>query len=258
MKTSLVSLVLASALASPVYAGEKVVLIGDEDYAPYTFVENGQLKGMYVELLNKAAELLKPAYDVELSPRPWKRGLAELESGESFALFPPGLKKERGYISPYSVPLYRETVVLFCNADVMKTPRKKFPDDFTGLTVGVNSGFLLSALLIDASKAGKVTLAETKGNESNLKKLAAKRVSCYASDRGAAFYTVKKLRVSNPDMKDFKLQEAVELTGEDTFIGYSVNNNPKYKADFIEKMNKALATIRNNGTAAKIEDSYLK
>nr|WP_316639231.1 transporter substrate-binding domain-containing protein [uncultured Roseateles sp.] len=239
------------------HAGEKVVLLGDDDYAPYAYVENGEFKGTYVELLGKAAELLKPAYEVELRPRPWKRGLADLESGAALGLFPPGLKRERAYISPYSVVLYRETVVLFCNPDVMAKPRKQFPDDFNGVTVGVNAGFLLSARLIDAANAGKIVLSEAKGNEPNLKKLAAKRIDCYASDRGAALHTARKLG-SDPDFRGTRLLEAVELSGEDTFIGYSIKHSPPYKADFIAKMNAALEMVKRNGTAARIENSYLR
>ncbi|MBT9501166.1 MAG: transporter substrate-binding domain-containing protein [Burkholderiaceae bacterium] len=257
MRHPLVSCAVLACLAPGAHAVEKVVLFGDDDYAPYAFVENGEFRGMYVELLGKAAELLKPAYDVELRPRPWKRGLADLESGASLGLFPPGLKRERTYIAPYSVVLYRETVVLFCNPEFMSKSRRQFPDDFTGVTVGVNAGFLLSARLIDAAKAGKIVLSEAKGNEPNLKKLAAKRIDCYASDRGAALYTAKKLG-ADPDFKGTKLVEAVELSGEDTFIGYSIKHNPPYKADFIAKMNAALETIKRNGTAAKIENSYLR
>lgn len=250
-------LCVLSASAMLAQAAEKVVLLGDDDYAPYAYVENGEFKGMYVELLGKAAELLKPAYEVELQPRPWKRGLADLESGAALGLFPPGLKRERFYINPYSVVLYRETVVLFCNPDVMARPRKQFPEDFVGVTVGVNAGFLLSERLINAAKAGQIRLSEAKGNEPNLKKLAAKRIDCYASDRGAALHTAKKLG-SDPDFRGTRLLEAVELSGEDTFIGYSVKHNPPYKADFIAKMNAALETIKRNGTAARIENSYLR
>lgn len=256
MKRQLLCIMIALCSAT-VFAGEKVVLLGDDDYAPYSYVENGQFKGMYVELLNKASELLKPAYEVELKPRPWKRSLADLENGTAFALFPPGMKKERPYIAPYSVVLYTETVVLFCNSDVMKTSRKKFPEDFNGLTIGVNAGFLLSGRLISAANAGKISLSEAKGNEANLKKLALKRIACYATDRGAAFYTARKLQ-SDPDLTNFKLQEALELSGEDTFIGYSIHSNPPYKTDFIEKMNAAIETIKRNGTLAKIESAYLK
>lgn len=93
---------LITCLSMPAaYAGQKVILFGDDDYAPYSYMEDGEFTGMYVDILKKAALKLAPAYEVEWQPRPWKRGLAEMESGSAFGLFPPGLKKERTYIGPY-------------------------------------------------------------------------------------------------------------------------------------------------------------
>lgn len=243
--------------AASAHAQQKVVLYGDEDYPPYSFVENGQFKGMYVDLLAAASKKLAPYYAIALQPRPWKRGLLEVSRGNVLGIFPPGLKKERTYIDPYSVVLHRESVVLFCTPEVMKSRRSTFPDDFAGLTVGVNAGFLLSARLIDASRAGVVTLVEANGNESNLKKLAMKRVDCYASDRGAALYTVKKF-ASDPNFVNLKLQEAVELSSENTYIGYSAAFDAPYKADFIAKMNAALVALRASGDMSAIESRYLK
>ena len=243
-------------IASSVCAGEKVTLIGDESYPPYCFVEDGRFKGMYIDILQKAAAKLKPAYEIDLQARPWKRGLADMEFGSAFALFPPGLKRERTYIDRYSVPIYRETVVVFCNDAVMATPRKHFPEDFTGFTIGVNQGFLLSDRLMQAAKLGTVKLEAAGSNESNLKKLAGQRIDCYASDRAAAHYSVKQLQ-SYFVGSGFRLTEAVELSGEDTFIGYSGKNNPPYKADFIARMNTALDAMKQNGEMAKIVNEYL-
>lgn len=245
-------LCLALAAAGAGQAAETVILYGDSDYPPYSYVENGRFTGIYVDMLTLAARKMAPEFNVELRPLPWKRGLAEMENGRAFGLFPPGLKKERGYITVYSVPLYRETIVLFCSDKVMKTPRVKFPDDFAGLTVGVNAGFLLSARLIDAAKLGLVRLEPATGNDANLKKLALGRTDCYASDRGAALFSAKRL--ATPRML---LREAVELSGENTYIGYSAANNPTYKAAFIDKMNAAIDAIHKSGASARIEQGYL-
>jgi len=238
------------------HAAQVVVLYGDSDYPPYSYVENGKFTGIYVDMLKLAATSLAPQFDVQLRPLPWKRGLAEMENGRAFGLFPPGLKKERTYITSYSLPLYRETVVLFCNDKVMKTRRSKFPHDFVGLTVGVNAGFLLSARLIDASKLGLLRLAPATGT-ANLEKLALGRIDCYASDRGAALYSAKRLRTTRV-LRSVVLHEAVELSGEDTFIGYSGGNNPTYKADFIEKMNAAIAALHKSGVSTRTERGYLR
>ena len=201
--------------------------------------------------------MLAPTYQVDLQPIPWKRGLADLERGTSFALFPPGLKKERNYIQPYSVAIYRESIVLFCNDEVMKKPRKKFPEDFSGLNIGVNAGFLLSDRLMQASRQGILTLAPVKGNETNLKKLALHRIDCYASDRTAAMYSFKHLQPYFDDI-GVSLQEAVELSGEDTYIAYSDKSRAPYKSDFVAKMNVALETMKKNGDIKKIESRYVQ
>lgn len=257
MKHLIVCCAVAGAFTSTAYGAEKVVLYGDDDYAPYSYVENGQLKGVYVDILKKAIELMPANYQVELQPRPWKRGLAELASGAALGLFPPYMRKERPFIQPYSTAIFHETVVLFCNEDVMKKERKNFPADFAGLSVGINLGFSLSDKLTAAATAGTITLAEAKGNDLNLKKLAAKRIDCYANDRGSIVYTAKKLR-GDPGLANFKLLEATELGGEDAFIGYSLNSKVAYKADFIEKMNTALEAVKKNGAVSKITDSYFK
>lgn len=240
----------------PVRATETVVLYGDSDYPPYSYVENGRFTGIYVDMLTLAAMALAPQFKVELRPLPWKRGLAEMELGRAFGLFPPGRKEERTYITTYSSALYRETVVLFCGEHVMKSPRASFPADFIGLSVGVNSGFLLSARLIDANNKGLLRLAPATGNDANLKKLALGRIDCYASDRGAALFSSKRLRRSG-HLANFSLREAVELSGESTHIGYSAKANPAYKAAFIDKMNAAVDALHRSGATARIEQEYL-
>ena len=136
------SLALLGVLPSAFGAPQTVILYGDDDYAPYSYVENGVFKGMYIDILREAASQM-PAYRLVLQPRPWKRGLAALEQGRVFGLFPPGRKTERPYVQPYSAMLYRESVVLFCHDEVMRTPRAHFPQDFAGLRIGVNAGFLM-------------------------------------------------------------------------------------------------------------------
>lgn len=257
MKSAMLACLIGLSVGAAAHGAEKVVLYGDNDYAPYSYVENGQFKGIYVDILKKAAEKLAGSYQVEVQPTPWKRGLSDLESGAIIALFPPYLNKSRTYIQPYSVPIYQEEVVLFCNDNVMKTARKTFPDDFQGLTIGVNLGFVLGEKMANATKAGKVKVSEAKGNEANVLKLAAKRVDCYANDRASVQFTVKQM-LSNPEVKNFKLLEAAPLSAENAYIGYSAKNGAAYKSDFINKMNAALEDVKKSGYVSQVVDKYLK
>ena len=252
-------LLAACAMAAPGIghaAPQTVILYGDDDYAPYSYVENGVFKGMYIDILRLAASTM-PDYRVELQPRPWKRGLDALEKGQVFGLFPPGRKTERPYVQPYSTVLYRESVVLFCHDAVMHTPRTRFPADFAGLTIGVNTGFLLSEKLMAPVREGLLRLEAAKGNEANLKKLALRRIDCYASDRGAARHTARQLQGELASY-GFALHEVLELSSEATYIAYSAHNTPAYKADFIAQMNAALLALRHSGQLARVEHAYLR
>lgn len=257
MKNILLAGLAWAALAGPVAAGEKVIIEADDDYAPYSYVDKGLHKGIYVDFIKKAAEKLAPTYDVVLQPVPWKRGLSNLENGESLGLFPPYQNKDRKYIQTYSTPLYRETIVLFCTDDVMKKSRKNFPDDFSGLVVGVNLGFVLGEKMAAATKAGKIKAEEVKGNDANIKKLNAGRIDCYANDRLSVIHSAKGLR-NEAAFKSFKLNEAAELSGEDAFIAYSAANKATYKADFIGKMNAAIEEANKAGVLTKLIADYAR
>ena len=155
-------------------------------------------------------------------------------------------------VAPQTVIL----VVLCCHDAVMRRPCAHFPTDFAGLTIGVNTGFLLSEKLMAPARQELLRLEAAKGNEANLKKLALRRIDCYASDRGAARHTARQLQGELAGY-GFQLREVLELSSEATYIAYSAHNAPSYKADFIEKMNAALRAMRQNGELARIEGAYL-
>ena len=156
-------------------------------------------------------------------------------------------------VAPQTVIL----VVLCCHDAVMRRPCAHFPTDFAGLTIGVNTGFLLSEKLMAPARQELLRLEAAKGNEANLKKLALRRIDCYASDRGAARHTARQLQGELAGY-GFQLREVLELSSEATYIAYSARNTPSYKTDFIEKMNAALLAMRQNGQLARIEEAYLR
>ncbi|MEN9396448.1 MAG: hypothetical protein RLZ81_978 [Pseudomonadota bacterium] len=257
---SLLFLLAGVSVLGQALAAQKVVIEADNDYAPYSYVEDGELKGIYVDLLRLAGKKLAPAYEVELEAIPWKRGLKNLETGRSMALFPPYRSKERPYIDPYSTPLYRETVALFCNESNPGRAPRRFPEDFAGLTIGVNLGFALGDKMTDAVKARTFTVTESKGNEDNLWKLQAGQIDCYANDRLAVQYSFNKLqdKAKFRQFKGYRLSESAELSGEDAFIGYSAANTLSYKADFIKQMDAVLLELKKAGTINRLIVDYVR
>jgi len=245
-------LLLLCGLATLAKAGETIVLETDDEYPPYSYMENGQFKGIYVELIKHAAKLLTPKYELVLNPVPWKRGLHNLETGQSLGLVGTYRHKEKAFISRYSIPFNREVVALFCTEQVMNKSPRNFPADFAGLTIGINLGFILGDRMNSAIKGKTFKVRESKGNEANLLKLQAGTIDCYANDRLAVYHSfnllLNKQRQHNfKQFSGFRLNQAQEISTADAMIGYSAVNSSSAKADFIEQMNKALAQLQKDG-----------
>ncbi|WP_024303539.1 ABC transporter substrate-binding protein [Pseudogulbenkiania sp. MAI-1] len=259
MPRRLPPLVLALLLTMPCLAAERVVLYGDQAYPPYSYLENGEFKGIYVDLLLAAAKRMAPDYRIELQPTPWRRGLAMLENGQALGLFPPYRRPERRYIDSYSIPLYRERVVVVCNRKAMNRPRRRFPEDFGDVVIGVNAGFALSGALVEARKRGQVQVEEANGTVANLRKLALDRIGCYTNDSLSIRYTLMRLKkeaVHSAELDTLSLHEVTELSGEEAYIGYSRHANPAHKADFIRKLDAVLQDLQRHGELDHLVAKY--
>ena len=53
----------------------KVTILVDDAYPPYSYQINGELYGIYVDIVKQAAQLLSREYQVNLQAVPWKRGV---------------------------------------------------------------------------------------------------------------------------------------------------------------------------------------
>ena len=105
-------LLLVAWLANPAMVRAEVIEVtvyADADYPPYSYQEGGKARGIYADIMQKAFSRMS-GYRVTIVPVPFKRGLAYLESGKGFALYPPYYwPAERPYIKTYSVPILEET-----------------------------------------------------------------------------------------------------------------------------------------------------
>ncbi len=252
---------LFSLYPARLFAATDVVVYADESYPPYSYVEQGQLKGIYPEILKRVFELM-PSYQIQIRPVAWKRGLALLESGQGFALFPPYFRsKERPYMS-YSDPILLEETAAFCLAEVVtQKKRENWPDDFYHLRIAVNNGFAVGGSRFDeAVQKNLIQRDEGPGNRSNLLKLLNKRVDCYINDRLAILWELNRIYTERPDLeKNTRLIDMLTLNQEAGYLAYT-NQQAQlypYKTDFNEQFNRALLVLKKQGEIARIYQRYV-
>lgn len=250
-------LAILGILFQPVWAATEIVIIMDDAYPPYSYSENGEGKGIYVDYIREVAKHL-PEYSIKFVPLPWKRGLNEMQKGSSFVLIPPYKDKERTFLQYSEVPLFEETISLFCTEEVKMKGATKFPQDFSGLNIGINLGFVLGEKMDAAVKQNLFTLRETKGNENNLRLLAAKAIDCYANDRVSVLASARKFQSDSrfPELRTLVLHETATVSQINAYVAFSVSNQHPQKADFIEKLNSSLREHGKKKTIAAILAQY--
>lgn len=256
-----IALYCSCLISTSAFAAQKVVIIGDENYAPYSYVDGKKAKGVYIDIFKAIFDQLED-YDVSIRMMPWKRGLLYVKKGWSFAIFPPYYwPVKRPYIAPYSEPILLEKVVVVCNPDILEKPRPQWPNDYLGLNIGTNRGFLSPGPdFFSAAKQGKVNLIETENTQAGLQMLLLKRIDCYVNSKIAIQWNLKKIeREDTYHLKIDSLKFGVTISQQWAYLGYTAKNKEafKFKADFQNKVDIIIREMKSKGEIEKIVHEFL-
>jgi polar amino acid transport system substrate-binding protein len=239
-----------------------VTVLCDASYPPYSYAENGEAKGLYSDIL-RAAFARMPDYRVSIRPEPWARGLAALEKGTAFALFPPYYRPVERPWMDYSRPILEESVAAFVRAELAQQRAiKDFPGAYAGLRIGLNRGF--STVTAPNYKtmlaAGEITQSYAKDNRTNLLLLRRKRIDVFINDRLSILWELQQMR-SEDLLASSGLDWLVEgptLSSEHGHLGYTRINEQAYpyKQDFMQQLDQALLTLEQDGSITRLAQRY--
>jgi polar amino acid transport system substrate-binding protein len=240
---------------------QRVTILADDSYPPYSYVENGELKGVYIDIIKASAKLISTQYRVKIVAVPWKRGLMEVKEGREFAILPPYKHiEERNYIWPYSLPIMTEHVVAYCQKDItlqayISQPLKKLTP---ALNIGINAGYLiLTDDFIQAKAMKNIVINENRSTSANIVKLFSKRIDCYLNDKFSTQWELSKMRKKRSIHFD-NIQETLLVMSKTAHIGYTDNKSHEFhfKKDFIYRMDKALSEVISSDTYQDIINRY--
>lgn len=239
-----------------------VTVLCDASYPPYSYAENGEAKGLYNDIL-RAAFARMPGYRVSIRPVPWPRGLAALEKGTAFALFPPYYRPVERPWMDYSRPILEESVVAFVRSELAQQRAiEDFPAAYAGLRIGLNRGFNIIAAP-DYKRmlaAGQVQQSYASDNRTNLLQLKRQRIDVYINDRLSILWELQQMRdqdlLGNAGL-DW-LVEGPRLSSEHGHLGYT-RLNPQaypYKQDFMQRLDQVLLDLESDGSIARLAAHY--
>lgn len=222
-----------------------------EDYPPYNFTENGQTKGIAVDLLLevwKKVGIQKTAKDISVYP--WARGLSLMETNKDNCLFSttltPRRKKVLGYQFFSPIPLEDTESLNHIIAPKSMHVTISSPEDLNKYRIGVVLGDVGQDLIVEANVSEKNIDTCTSG-EMLMKKMLKHRfdIASYG------FTTLQDLmKDNNIDSSQFE----VVYTFPPLNMGYAFNKD----ADpaLIKELQKALDAVYADGTADAILKKY--
>ncbi|TFH90296.1 substrate-binding periplasmic protein [Vibrio ouci] len=239
-------------------AGLDVTIYGDDAYPPYSYVESGRLTGIYTVILESAFERM-PNFNVTLAGIPWQQGLADIERGNLFALYPPYKRPDLRPFMEYDMPILEEHLVAVCTKSVLSTPRPNWPEDYKGLTIGKNAGFASGGPAFrQLVERGDISLLETRGTAFSLLQLLKGLTDCYINDRLSIQWELKQL-AKERKYDGFSVVEATVISTEHGYLGFATDQaHFPFKAAFKGQFYDVLADMKAKGEIEQIVRDFLQ
>ncbi len=249
MKRKLIMMICLGIIASVTSGVARPLELVTLQYPPYEYKENGEIKGIAVEIVRTAFHKMKQPIKIKLYP--WSRAIRKVEIGDSDAIFTAYKNPSREKFSDFSKEVLMPQVIsLF----VVKDSPIKFDGDLSKLAkynFGAVREVSYGSVFDQAVKSGKIPPPELiSTGEHNMRKLLGRRFEILVSNKYGALYILKKMN---------KLDQVRELSPQiqsvPSYIAFSKKRN---LASIRDKFDVVLAQMKQDGTYDKIIKDFFK
>jgi polar amino acid transport system substrate-binding protein len=235
---------VALAGAGRAEAQERIALVAENDWYPYSALRNGQSEGMAVDLVRAAYRAA--GVEVDLVSQPYARCLNEVELGLQLGCFNTIREpaNEARFLF-HAKPLFSAAIVIIAPAD--STASDLGPADLKGQRVAVTNGYTYGEPFQSDAGIDKDVAASDLGV---LRLVALKRASY-----GVIYDKVMAhLLAEHGGELAGKVKVVGLLTEPDLYVSFSRRHASAPAA--IAALDKGLEIIRANGTYAEIEQEW--
>ncbi|BCS88666.1 amino acid ABC transporter substrate-binding protein [Pseudodesulfovibrio sediminis] len=219
------------------------LLVVFEDYPPYEYVEHSEVKGINIDLAREAFRRMGVTPSFE--PRPWKRGLYQLKTGEILALSSGFKTPEREKIAIFpDSPLAAETNVVLA----LKNSRKsiKSLDELHSLRIGVVRDYAYGKEFDDMVGLKKIF---AKSMTQLIDMLQNKRVDVILASQEVSQHLLKK----SGELDDVEV--LYTLSREPLYLFFSRIHGPESQK-LADQFSAAVQSMKEDGTFAAIKARY--
>lgn len=232
-------------------ATEKLTIVSLEKFAPYSFRDGEQDRGIDVEIVIEAAK--RAGFEVEFIFAPWKRVLSLVEFGKVDAGTPAFRRPEReAYASFTSVPLHVSRFNVF--TDKKTSFKYTSIESLFGLKVAKIRGYSITKPFDEAGKNGKISVKQLDSIESALQMLVRNRVDVFVNNELSTLYRAKILGLGNR----IAMNDTPVNAGEGAYLFFSKAKLGARSKDLARNFDLALQSMLDDGSVQAIIDSYVR
>lgn len=226
----------------------KLLLVGDSEHPPYSYLDGDELKGVYYEIVSQALK----DYDVDITIElhPWKRALKMVELGKADGIFPPHyFPTKRPFISTYSDQVLQENVAVFCSGDD-KLDDLSWPQDFTNKTFVLSQGVKMGGDEFWSAVDNKqIDAFEVEGPEEALMMLSKGRADCHINDMFTLLWHQKVMGESSDTLQEMKI-----LSSSGGHLGLAAHLPLQDAQKLLSYFNQQLSEMSQQGITQVIID----
>ncbi|AHZ86102.1 hypothetical protein Bb109J_c0447 [Bdellovibrio bacteriovorus] len=221
-------------------------VLAEDNWPPFSYVENGRLQGVSVDLVRAALEI--ESSEVELLQVPYLRCLALTAIGKEPGCF--NSAKNQELVEKYVFPeehLFRSRGLIVTNRHVKKTKPIRSLRELEGETVAHPSGFPFGK---DFDDNKKILKQFTANDMTSLKLVVTGRINYAAIDEMVLYYYLER----NPQFRG-KVATVLELTNEPIYVHLS-RSHPQSR-ELKEKLDRGLRKLKASNDYARIMQRWL-
>lgn len=249
-RRQLLAVLMAGLLGDASAVEPRLLVTGDFAFPPYSYLQDGQPKGIDVELMQELARRLVLPMDFQLAP--FKRVIESVRLGTVDAGMAVLRSPEREAFALFTGVLHYSTYALF----VVKG--QEFPFDamesLRGKRIGKVRGFFISEAFDAEVAAGRIQVEESVSMEQSLKMLMAGRVDAISGQSVVTRNLARELGLAD------KLAQLPQALTPDrpAFLVLSRASALPDKERLAERLRQTLDAMHKDGTVERIEARYLR
>ena len=230
-------LVLAT---NQVLAGEKVIVVGDNDYPPLCYLDgNNNPAGFDVDLIIAVAR--KAGIDIEIKLLPWAEARKMVEEGKADVLLGVNYTRTRAKLYDFTEAYLENRQVIFVGSDNYVV--KSF-DDLRNLKVGVQRADVALDFIGDYPD---ITLEYFENQQQALKALGQNEVDAVIGNYYTGLYWLQKLNLENK----------IKVVGIPLSITkYGLGVKKGQNQELLKKLNGAIVKLKTTGELDSLKTKW--